>query len=102
MIRAMVRVLLPAHLRTLAKVNGAVTVNVNGPVSVSSVLDSLEGRYPMLRGTLRDHATGRRRPLIRYFVCARDITHDPPDAALPDVVASGTEPLRIVGAIAGG
>jgi sulfur-carrier protein len=98
----MIRVVLPHHLRTLAKVDGEVKVEVEGPVTQSSILDSLEARYPMLRGTIRDHTTRRRRPLVRFFACSEDVTHDAPDAPLPDAVASGAEPFLIVGAIAGG
>ncbi|MDP1768254.1 MAG: MoaD/ThiS family protein [Nitrospirota bacterium] len=98
----MIRVVLPAHLRTLARVNGEVTLDITGPATVEAVLDTLEARYPMLRGTIRDHATRRRRPFIRFFACERDLSHQPPDSPLPDTVATGTEPLLIVGAMAGG
>ncbi|HEY6192343.1 MAG TPA: MoaD/ThiS family protein [Bacteroidota bacterium] len=98
----MIRVTLPYHLRTLAHVGGEVELNVEGPVTVSSILDALELRYPMLKGTIRDHGTQKRRPFLRYFVCQEDITHDPLDAPLPDAVISGTEPFMIIGAIAGG
>ena len=98
----MIRVVLPLHLRTLAGVDGEVSLAVEGPVTHDSILDALEARYPMLRGTIRDHATRRRRPLVRFFACNDDVTHDPPDALLPDAVASGAEPFLIVGAIAGG
>jgi sulfur-carrier protein len=98
----MIRVVLPPHLRALARVHGEVTLEVTGPVTRATVLDALEGRYPMLRGTIRDHATAERRPFLRFFACERDLTHDPPDAALPDAVASGTEPFLVIGAIAGG
>ena len=98
----MIRVELPYHLRTLAGVDGHVTLAVDGSVTQLSILDALESRYPMLRGTIRDHATGRRRPLVRFFACNEDITHDPPTAPLPNAVASGAEPFLIVGAIAGG
>jgi sulfur-carrier protein len=98
----MIRVVLPLHLRTLAGVDGQVSLAVEGPVTQGSILDALEARYPMLRGTIRDHATRRRRPLVRFFACNDDVTHDPPDALLPDAVASGAEPFLIVGAIAGG
>lgn len=98
----MIRVVLPPHLRTLAQVKGEVTLDVAGPVTRGAVLDALEARYPMLRGTIRDHVTERRRPFLRFFVCERDLTHDPPDAPLPDAVASGTEPFLVIGAIAGG
>jgi hypothetical protein len=97
-----IRVVLPHHLRTLSGVGGEVHVPVDGAVTQRSVLDALEARYPMLRGTIRDHATRRRRPLVRFFVCNTDVTHDSPDAPLPDAVASGAEPFSIVGAIAGG
>lgn len=98
----MIRVILPQHLRTLARVNGEVTLDVVGPVTVDSVLDALETRYPMLRGTIRDHMTKRRRPFIRFFACEQDLSHDPTGTPLPVEVANGTEPLLIVGAMAGG
>jgi hypothetical protein len=98
----MIRVVLPAHLRTLARVSGEVELRVEGPVTQRSLLDALEARYPMLRGTIRDHATGRRRPFLRFYACEQDLSHEPPDAPLPDAVALGTEPLLVVGAIAGG
>lgn len=98
----MIRVALPFHLRTLAHVDGEVTLVVSGPVTQATILDALEARYPMLRGTIRDHATRRRRALVRFFACNADVTHDPPDTPLPEAVARGTEPFRIVGAIAGG
>lgn len=98
----MIRVALPYHLRTLAGIRSEVTLAVEGPVTRDSVLDALEARYPMLRGTIRDHVTRRRRPMVRFFACKEDLTHEPPDAPLPDAVASGAEPLLIVGAIAGG
>jgi len=98
----MIRVVLPAHLRTLAQVNGDVELQVEGPVTQRSVLDALEARYPMLHGTIRDHVTQQRRPFLRYFACGEDLSHEPPDAPLPDAVASGVEPLFIIGAIAGG
>ena len=98
----MIRVILPAHLRTLARVSGEVVLAVAEPASVRAVLDALETRHPQLRGTLRDHATGKRRPMIRFFACAQDITLESPDAPLPDPVARGEEPLLIVGAMAGG
>jgi hypothetical protein len=97
-----IRVILPAHLRTLADVGGELIVNVDGPVTQRSVLDALEGRYPVLRGTIRDHVTLARRPLVRFFACEEDVSHDPPDAPLPDAVAKGSEPFLIVGAMAGG
>lgn len=98
----MIRVVLPAHLRTLARVNGEVTVKVEGPVTQRSVLDALEARYPMLRGTIRDHGTLKRRAFVRFFACEQDLSHESPDAPLPDAVATGAEPLLIVGAMAGG
>ena len=98
----MIRVILPAHLRTLAKVAGEVQLEVEGPVTQRSVLDALEARYPMLRGTIRDHVTQQRRPFVRFFACEEDLSHESPDAALPDAVASGAEPFLLVGAIAGG
>jgi hypothetical protein len=97
-----IRVVLPAHLRTLAQVGGELSVNVEGPVTQRSVLDALEGRYPVLQGTIRDHVTHARRPLVRFFACSEDISHDPPDAPLPEAVVKGTEPFLIVGAMAGG
>jgi hypothetical protein len=98
----MIRVVLPAQLRTLARVSGEVELRIEGPVTQRSVLDALEARYPVLRGTIRDHATGRRRPFLRFYACEQDLSHDAPDAPLPDAVIAGTEPLLIVGAIAGG
>jgi sulfur-carrier protein len=98
----MIRVVLPHHLRALARVDGEVQLDVTGAVTQRSVLDALESRYPMLSGSIRDHATHQRRPLVRFFACADDLSHEPPDARLPDAVASGAEPLLIVGAIAGG
>jgi molybdopterin synthase sulfur carrier subunit len=98
----MIRVVLPYHLRTLAHVGAEVQVNVEGPATQRSVLDALEASYPMLRGTIRDHVTQKRRPLLRFFACDEDLSHDSPDAPLPDAVASGVEPFFIVGAIAGG
>ena len=98
----MIRVVLPQHLRTLAGVDGEVVLAVDPPVTQASILDALETRYPMLRGTVRDHATKKRRPLVRFFACAEDITHDSPEAPLPDAIASGAEPFMIIGAIAGG
>ncbi len=97
-----VRVVLPTHLRTLADVGGEVALEVAGPVSQRAVLDALEARYPVLRGTIRDHATQRRRAFVRLFAGEQDISHDPPDGPLPDDVAAGREPLRVVGALAGG
>jgi len=102
----MIRVVLPSHLRTLAQVHDEVTLDVPGaegePVTRASVLDALEARYPMLRGTIRDHVTEQRRPYLRFFACSRDLTHEPPDAPLPEAVASGSEPFLVIGAIAGG
>ena len=98
----MIRVVLPAHLRTLARLDGEVELAVDGEVTQCSVLDALEDRYPMLRGTIRDHATGQRRAFVRFFVCAEDLSHQPPDAPLPAPVADGAEPFLIVGAMAGG
>ena len=98
----MIRVTLPAHLRKLAQVEGEVKLDVDGPVTQRSVLDALEVRYPMLRGTIRDHVTQRRRAFVRFFACGEDLSHEPPDAPLPDAVATGAEPFMIVGAIAGG
>ena len=98
----MIRVLLPPHLRTLARVEGEVELEVNGPVTQRSILDAVEARYPMLRGTMRDHVSKQRRPFIRFFACEQDLSHDSPDSPLPDVVAAGTEPFLVVGAIAGG
>ena len=98
----MIRVILPAHLRTLAKAAGEVQLEVEGPVTQRSVLDALEARYPMLCGTIRDHVTKQRRPFVRFFACEEDLSHDSPDAPLPDAVASGAEPFLLVGAIAGG
>jgi sulfur-carrier protein len=98
----MIRVVLPAHLRTLARVDGEVELQIEGQVTQRSVIDALEARYPMLRGTIRDHATKQRRPFVRFFACAEDVSHESPDAPLPDAVAAGTEPLMVIGAIAGG
>jgi hypothetical protein len=98
----MIRIVLPYHLRLLAQVGSEVQVEVAGPVTQRSVLDALEARYPMLRGTIRDHVTGQRRALLRFFACQEDLSHEPPDAPLPDAVASGAEPFWVVGAVAGG
>ena len=98
----MIRVVLPFHLRTLAQVGGEVQVEVEGPVTQRSVLDALEARYPVLCGTMRDHVTLKRRPFIRFFACEEDLSHESPDAPLPDAVAAGAEPFLVVGAIAGG
>jgi sulfur-carrier protein len=98
----MIRIELPAHLRTLARVNGEVTLDVAGRPTQRSVLDAIEARYPMLRGTIRDHVTQQRRPFVRFFACEEDLSHDPPDAPLPDAVATGAEAFLIVGAMSGG
>ncbi len=98
----MIRVVLPAHLRTLARVDGEVMLDVRGKITQRSVLDSLEARYPMLRGTIRDHNTFKRRPFVRFFACEQDLSHESPDAPLPEAVGKGEEPLLIVGAMAGG
>ena len=98
----MIRVILPQHLRTLAHVGSEVQLELDGPVTLRSVLDMLEVRYPMLRGTIRDQVTQQRRPFLRFFACEEDLSHEPPDAPLPDAVASGKEPFIIIGAIAGG
>ncbi|WP_062487845.1 MoaD/ThiS family protein [Candidatus Nitrospira inopinata] len=98
----MVRVVLPQHLRTLARVGGEVQLDVPAPITQRAVLDALERRYPMLRGTIRDHVTLKRRPFIRFFACERDLSHESLDAPLPEAVAKGEEPLLIVGAMAGG
>jgi molybdopterin converting factor small subunit len=98
----MIRVVLPAHLRTLARVDGEVALNVAGLVTQRSVLDALEARYPMLQGTIREHGTLKRRAFVRFFACEQDLSHESPDAPLPDAVATGAEPFLIVGAMAGG
>jgi hypothetical protein len=98
----MIRIELPAHLRNLARVPGEVTVDVQGRVTQRSVLDALEASYPVLRGTIRDHVTLRRRPFVRFFACEQDLSHELPDAPLPDAVATGAEPFLVVGAMAGG
>ena len=98
----MIRVELPAHLRTLSGVNGEVMLDVEGLITQRSVLDALEARYPMLRGAIRDHVTQQRRPFLRFYACQEDLSHDPPDTPLPDLVATGKEPFLIIGAIAGG
>ena len=98
----MIRVVLPSHLRKLARVDGEVTLDVEGHVTQRSVLDALEARYPMLRGTIRDHVTHQRRPFVRFFACEEDLSHEPPDTPLPDAVATGAEPFLVVGAMAGG
>jgi molybdopterin converting factor small subunit len=98
----MIRVVLPAHLRTLARVDGEVKVAVDGAVTPRAIVDALEAAYPMLRGTIRDHMTGTRRAFLRFYACGEDFSHEPADAPLPEAVASGAEPLLIVGAMAGG
>ncbi|MFB3920271.1 MAG: MoaD/ThiS family protein [Terriglobia bacterium] len=98
----MIRVTLPFHLRNLAKVEGEVQLEVQGPVTQRSVLDALEARFPALKGTIRDHITLQRRPFLRFFACEEDLTHESPDAPLPEAVAAGKEPFMVVGAIAGG
>jgi hypothetical protein len=98
----MIRVVIPPHLRILAQVGAEIQLEVAGPVTQRSLLDALEARYPMLRGTIRDHGTLKRRPMVRYFACEDDLSHDPPDTPLPEAVASGKEPFWIVAAIAGG
>src|SRR3954447_18588789 len=98
----MIRVLLPQHLRTLAHVGSEVTLEIAAPVTLISVLDALEARYPMLRGTIRDHVTLQRRPFLRFFACEEDLSHEPPDAPLPEAVVTGAEPFLVVGAVAGG
>lgn len=97
-----IRVVLPTHLRTLARITGEVALGIEGVATQRSVLDALEGRYPMLRGTIRDHDTGRRRAFVRFFACEEDLSHEPPDAPLPDRVVTGAEPYLVVGAMAGG
>ena len=98
----MILVVLPAHLRTLAGVTGDVKLDLDGEVTRHTILDALEAQYPMLRGTIRDHGAGERRPLVRFFACGEDVTHEPADAPLPEAIASGAEPFYIIGAIAGG
>jgi hypothetical protein len=98
----MIQVMLPQHLRTLARVDGEVSVDVEGQATLRAVLDALEAQYPMLRGTIRDHVTQQRRPFLRFFVCQEDWSHEPADALLPDAIVLGKEPLMIIGAIAGG
>ncbi len=98
----MIRVILPAHLRSLAKVNGEVRLDVEGEVTQGAVLDALEASYPMLRGTLRDQATKQRRPFVRFYACEQDLSHEPAETRLPDAVVAGTEPYLVVGAMAGG
>jgi sulfur-carrier protein len=99
---AVIRVVLPAHLRTLARSASEVTLEIDGPITQRSIIDALEARYPPLHGTVRDYATGQRRPFVRFFACGEDLSHDSPDAPLPQAVAAGEEPFLIVGAIAGG
>jgi sulfur-carrier protein len=98
----MIRVVLPAHLRTIAHVNGEVTLDVEGEITQRSVLDALEASYPMLRGTIRDQSTQKRRAFVRFFACQEDVSHEPPDALLPQPIAKGAEPFLVVGAMAGG
>lgn len=98
----MIRVVLPPHLRTLARIGEEVELEVEGRATLGSVLDAIEARYPVLRGTIRDHGTLRRRPFVRYFACEEDLSHEPPDTPLPDAVATGAEPFLVVAAIAGG
>jgi molybdopterin converting factor small subunit len=98
----MIRVVLPAHLRTLARVGGEVKLDVEGPATPEAVLDALEAQYPMLRGTIRDQVTKQRRPFLRFFACEQDLSHEPPGTPLPDAVAAGVEPFLVVGAMAGG
>jgi len=98
----MIRVVLPQHLRTLAGVRSEVEIQIDGEVTQRSVIDAIESRYPMLRGTIRDYATGRRRPFLRFFACEEDLSHEDPEAPLPAAVADGREPFLIIGAIAGG
>jgi len=102
MIRAMIRVVMPSHLRMLAGVRGGVTLEIDGEVTRRSILDALETQYPMLRGTIREHVSGERRPFLRFFACGEDVTHESPDAPLPPEIASGAEPFYVIGAIAGG
>jgi molybdopterin synthase sulfur carrier subunit len=98
----MIRVVLPTHLRTLARVGSEVTLDVSGPATQRSLLDALEDRYPVLRGTMRDHVTKKRRAFVRYFACQEDLSHEAPDAPLPDPVVEGAEPFLVIGAVAGG
>ena len=98
----MIRVVLPHHLRTLAQTDGEVLLEIEGPITICSILDALEGRYPVLCGTIRDHVTKKRRPFVRYFVCGEDMSLDPADSPLPKAIAEGTEPFMVIGAIAGG
>jgi hypothetical protein len=98
----MIRVVLPYHLKNLAAISGEVELDITGPVTLRSVLDAVEARYPMLRGTIRDHTTGHRRAFLRFYACEQDFSNDPPDTPLPDAVVSGAEPFLVIGAIAGG
>jgi len=98
----MIRVVLPAHLRALARVNGELALDIEGDATLRAVLDAIEAGYPMLRGTIRDHITHKRRPFVRFYACEEDLSHDPPDTLLPEAVANGAEPFLVVGAIAGG
>jgi molybdopterin synthase sulfur carrier subunit len=98
----MIRVILPAHLQNMAKVGREVTIDIDGPVTQAAVLDALEATYPVLRGTIRDHVSKQRRPFLRFFACEQDLSHDPPDAPLPEAVVSGNQPFVVLGAIAGG
>jgi len=98
----MIRVALPYHLRNLAHVDREIVIDVEAPITIGTVLDAVEDRYPMLRGTIRDHVTHQRRDFIRYFACGQDLSHEPQDTALPDAIRSGTEPFRVIGAMAGG
>jgi sulfur-carrier protein len=98
----MIRVVLPTHLKTLAQVNGEVQLEVEGPVTQAAILDALEARYPMLRGTMRDQMTHKRRPFVRFFACQQDLSHDAPESPLPHAIATGAEPFLVIGAMAGG
>lgn len=98
----MIRVVIPQHLRTLARVDGEVQLDVAGPVTLGAVLDALEARHPVLRGAIRDYGTLKRRPFLRFFVCGEDLSHEPPDTLLPNAIATGEEPFLVIGAIAGG
>lgn len=98
----MIKVVLPQHLRTLARVQGKVTLEIEGPVTQRAILDALETEYPMLRGTIRDHTTHKRRPFLRFFACGEDWSHESPDAPLPEAIATGKEPFLVIGALAGG
>jgi hypothetical protein len=97
-----IRVALPAHLRTLARVNDEVTVDVAAPATIAGVLDALEARFPVLEGTIREHVTAKRRPFVRYYACELDLSHEPPDTLVPDAVVNGREPFLVIGAMAGG